>query len=85
MDRFRLVSGTMPVASLPAHAWGHLAPVYIGGVDGLRREFPKGRFPQLTGIGHRTESPSMSEPIPNFLSLLEETENGWVPARIDPR
>lgn len=85
MNRFKLVSGTMPVASLPANAWGSLAPVYLGGVDGLRKEYPKERFPQITGIGHRTESPSESESATHYLCLLEETEKGWVPARTDPR
>lgn len=85
MSRFKLVSGPMPAASAPAHVWETLPLVYVGGLDGLRREFPRERFPQLTGIGHRIESPSVTEPSTHYLSLLQETENGWVPARTDPR
>jgi hypothetical protein len=85
MSRFRLVSGPVPAASAPSHVWATLPAVYVGGVEGLRREFPRERFPQLTGIGHRVESPSKTEPTTHYLSLLQETENGWVPAHADPR
>ena len=85
MSRFKLVSGPQPAASSPPNGWATIPVVYVGGVDGLRREFPRERFPQLTGIGHRTESPSKTEPTTHYLSLLQETEKGWEPARTDPR
>jgi hypothetical protein len=56
MGRFKLLSGPVPAASTPAHVWETLSTVYVGGVEGLRKEFPRERFPQLIGMGHRTES-----------------------------
>jgi hypothetical protein len=85
MVRFKLVSGTSPVATLPPEAFATLAPAYIGDADGLRRAFPRERFPQLIGIGHIVEGPAGAEPHTHYLTLLTETEKGWVPATSDPR
>jgi len=85
MRLFKVVSGTLPAGSLPAEQSATFPPVFIGDVERLRGEFPRERFPQLIGLGHRMESPASLEPITHYLTLLEETELGWVPARVDPR
>jgi len=85
MHLFKVVSGTLPVGSLPAEQSARFPPAFIGDIERLRKEFPRERFPQLIGIGHLMESPPGLEPITHYLTLLEKTERGWVPARIDPR
>lgn len=85
MSRFKLVTGPLPVGCLPVEQSATLQPAFIGGIEQLRIEFPRERYPQLIGLGHRMERPSAWEPITHYLTLLEETEHGWVPARVDPR
>lgn len=85
MSLFKIVSGELPAGSLPATVFTKFPPVFIGEIERLRREFPRERFPQLLGVGHRVESPPGSEPITYYLTLLEESALGWIPSRVDPR
>jgi len=82
---YKIVSGSVPASSLPHEALSSLSSIYYGDLEELKRRFPRDRFPRITGIGHLVESPSSSEPVTHYLTLLEKGEHGWIAARTDPR
>jgi hypothetical protein len=80
-----LVSRAVPASALRDEERALLPMAFIGDEWKLRKDFPLERFPTLTGIGHRVESPNGRSPEVSYLSLWIKVDGKWVAVKDDPR
>ncbi len=80
-----LVSRGIPASVLTDEERDRLPRAFIGNEWKLQKDFPLERFPRLTGLGHRVESPNVRSPEVSFLSLWIKVDGKWVAVKDDPR
>lgn len=80
-----LVSRGIPASVLTDEERALLPMAFVGDKWKLKREFPSEKFPTLTGIGHRVESPCGRYPEVSFLSLWTKESGSWIAVTEDPR
>ncbi len=80
-----LVSTGVPASALTDEEREKLPRAFIGLEWKLRKDFPLERFPILTGLGHRVESPCSRNPVVSYLSLWTKDSDKWIAVTDDPR